>query len=109
MQSPPFGIIGINNNNPHHTTNPPPKQGQGQAGQLAPILAMNPTNRVGRHGGEGGGEQGEGKQSSGGAKKARAFTGDSLHPPHRPNEPDATLPARPNDADNDNDDVFVDT
>ena len=34
--------------------------------------------------------------------------GDSPHPPHRPNEPDVTLPARPNDIDND-DDVFTDT
>ena len=50
----------------------------------------------------------EPKQSSRGAKKSRAFTGDSPHPPHRPNEPDATLPARPNDVAND-DDVFADT
>ena len=40
MQSPPFGILRINNNNSHHTGNPPPKQGQ-QAGQLAPILVTN--------------------------------------------------------------------
>ena len=108
MQSPPFGIIGINNNNLRHTTNPPSKQGQGQGQQqLVPIPVTNPTNRVGRHGGEGG-EQGEqGKQSSGGAKKTRAFMGDSPHP-HRPNEPDATLPARPNDVAN-NDNVFADT
>ena len=31
-----------------------------------------------------------------------------MHPPHRPNEPDATLPSRANDVDDD-DDVFTDT
>ena len=110
MQSPPFGIIRINNNNLHHTTNPPSKQGQGQGQQqLAPIPVTNPTNRVGQHGGGGAGEQGEqGKQSSGGAKKTRAFTGDSPHPPHHSDEPDAALPARSNDA-NDDDNVFADT
>ena len=44
MQSPPFGILRINNNNLHHTGNPPPKQGQQQqAGQLAPIPVTNHT------------------------------------------------------------------
>ena len=45
MQSPPFGILSINNNNPHHTCNPPPKPGQ-QQGQLAPIPVTNPTVRL---------------------------------------------------------------
>ena len=45
MQSPPFGILGINNNNSRHTGNPPPKPGQ-QQGQLAAIPVMNPNNRL---------------------------------------------------------------
>ena len=60
MQSPPFGILGINNNNPYHTGNPLPKPGQGQ-GQLAPIPVTNPTNRVSRRGGEG--EEQENKEN----------------------------------------------
>ena len=107
MQSPPFGIISINNNNPRHACNPPPKPRQQQR-QLAPIPVMNPTNSTGWHGGEGG-EGGEGKQSTRGTKKSRAaFTGDSPHPPHRSNEAGETLPSRVNDVDND-DNVFMDT
>ena len=55
----------------------------------------------------GAGEQGEPKQSVGGIKKSRAFTGDSLHPPHHPDEAGETLPSRVNDGDDD--DIFTDT
>ena len=105
MQSPPFGILGINNNNSRHANNTPPKNnepGVGQ-GQLSPIPVTNPTARVGRRGGAGG--EGEGKQAStGGTKKRAAFTGDGAHA--APNADD-TLPARGPLADDD-DDAFAD-
>ena len=47
----------------------PPKQGQQQAGQLAPIPVTNPTNRASQCGEE---EEEEGKQSPSSTKKGRA-------------------------------------
>ena len=107
MQSPPFGILGINNNNPATQVTLSKTRTTTRTTRAYP--ATNPTNRVGQRGGEGGtGEQGEPKQSAGGAKKSRAFTGDSPHPPHRPDESEQTLPSRVNDTDDDND-IFVDS
>ena len=50
MQSPPFGILGINNSNSCHAGNPPPKAAAadtGAGGQLPPIPLMNPSVRAG--------------------------------------------------------------
>ena len=72
MQSPPFGILRINNSNSCHASNPSPKPGQaGQqgSGQLLPILVTNPTNRVSQCGGEGGAGEDRAKATSSTKKK----------------------------------------
>ena len=110
MQSPPFGILGINNNNnnPHHSSNDPSKPGQGQGQrQFTPILVTNPTNRVSQHRGEAGEQENKRrKQSSTNTKKGcQPFTGDRAHSPHHPDEADKTVPIRATITDAD-DDVF---
>ena len=105
MQSPPFGILRINNNNPRHAGNPPPKTGEpGQQGQLSPIPVMNPSTRAGqcREGGAGEGKQAATRST----KKRQAFTGDRAHA--APNTDD-TLPAHPTAGLAADDDAFVDT
>ena len=104
MQSPLFGILGINNINSCHTSNTASKPEQQGQGQLAPIPVTNPTNKTGWHG------EGRTKKTSHHQhqKRTPTFTGDGAHSLHCPNETDETIPARGviDAADND---VFVDT
>ena len=106
MQSPPFGILGINNSNSHHAGNPPPKAASADAGtgQLPPIPVTNPSTRVGRRGGEGG--EGERNKGSRSAKKRAPFTGDGAHTAP---DTDDTLPAHSTTRLAPDDDAFADT
>ena len=64
MQSPPFGIIRINNNNPHHSGNPSKTRTRTRTRTRTTRAYPDhePTNRVGRHGG-GGEEEQENKEN----------------------------------------------
>ena len=91
MQSPPFGIIGINNSNSCHTGNPPPKTAAADTGatrQLPPIPVMNPSARVGQHGEGGEGSTGN-KSAARSTKKRAPYMGDGAHASLDSNE---TLP-----------------
>ena len=107
MQSPPFGILRINNSNPCHASNPPPKATSadpGAARQLPPIPVTNPSIRVGQRGGEG--EEGEQRtKGSGSTKKRTPYSGDGAHASL---DPDKTLSTRPM-ADSDDNSVFADS
>ena len=107
MQSPPFGILRINNSNSCHAGNSPPKAAAADTGatrQLSLIPVTNPSARVGQCRGDGG--EGEQRNKGTGCTKKRApFTGDGAHASL---DPDETLPARPM-VDGDDDSIFVDT
>ena len=110
MQSPPFGILGINNNNPRHTGNPPPKTTSADAGatrQLPPIQSW--TLLLGLADVEEKEEKEEKEEQwnkgTGSTKKRAPYMGDRAHTLADTNE---TLPVRPM-LDTDDDSVFADS
>ena len=108
MQSPPFGILGINNN-PHHTSTPLQNQDKGKDNSNS-CLFQSWTLPIGLADAE---ERRSRRTRRTKTKYWRRQEKQSLHrrqpaPSHCPNESEQTLPSRVNDIGNDND-IFVDT